>query len=199
MAAAVVHEARDSETFAPVPFDDTRFIFLDGYSDTSSYKSYAATVATHNVGSEIMGDIEDEIEEAPQPQPRDELNSELPLEESSNLDEQQPVDCKIPKNLLLKLKSYIFIQSQKEEEFSLDDLQEQFNDKFEVPSNVELEYELQKLGIVVLKYAQYKMKMTPKPQFLADYARQKSNVKVCKISIGKIFSLHIYCCCFNCW
>ena len=98
MATAVVHETRDSETFASVPFDDTRFIFLDGYSDTSSYKSYAATVATHNVGSEIMGDIEDVIEEAPQP--RDELNSELPLEESSSLDEQQAVDCKIPKNLL---------------------------------------------------------------------------------------------------
>ena len=166
MATAVVHETpRDSE------IDDT---FSDGCSDTSSYKSF-----------------KDVIEEAPQ----DELNSELPLEESSNLDEQQPIDCKIPKNLLLKLKSYIFIQSQKEEEFSLDDLQEEFNDKFEVPSNVELEYELQKLGIVVLKYAQYKMKMTPKPQFLADYARQKSNVKVCKITIGKIFSLHIYCCC----
>ena len=177
MATAFVHEALDSETFAPVPFDNTRFIFLDAYSDTSSYKSYAATVATHNVGSEIMGDIEDVIEE--ETQPRDELNSEQPLEESSNLDEQQAVDCKIPKNLLLKLKSYIFIQSQKEEEFSLDDLQKEFNDKFEVPSNVELEYELQKLGIVVLKYAQYKMKMTPKPQFLADYARQKSNVKVC--------------------
>ena len=98
MATAVVHETRDSETFAPVPFDDTRFIFLDGYSDTSSYKSYAATVATHNVGSEIMDDIEDVIEEAPQP--RDELNFELPMEESSSLDEQQTLDCKISDEVL---------------------------------------------------------------------------------------------------
>ena len=129
MATAVVHETpRDSETFAPGLIDDT---FSDGCSDTSSYKSF-----------------KDVIEEAPQ----DELNSELPLEESSSLDEQQAVDCKIPKDLLLKLKSYIFMLSQKKKEFSLDDLRNEFNDKLEVPSNVELRYELQKLGIVVLTY-----------------------------------------------
>ena len=126
MATAVVHETpRDSETFAPGLIDDT---FSDGCSDTSSYKSFKDVT------------------------PQDELNSELPLEESSSLDEQQAVDCKIPKDLLLKLKSYIFMLSQKKKECSLDDLRNEFNDKLEVPSNVELRYELQKLGIVVLTY-----------------------------------------------
>ena len=122
MATAVVHET---------PRDSETFApgliddtFSDGCSDTSSYKSF-----------------KDVIED-----------SELPLEESSSLDEQQAVDCKIPKDLLLKLKSYIFMLSQKKKEFSLDDLRNEFNDKLEVPSNVELRYELQKLGIVVLTY-----------------------------------------------
>ena len=123
--------------------------------------------------------------------PQDELNSELPLKESSSLDEQQTLDCKIPEEVLLKLKCYIFIHSQKEEGFSLNDLEKEFNVKFGVPSNVDLERELLKLDIIalkydpielqklgiVLKYDQYKTKMTPKPQFLADYARQ--NLSVC--------------------
>ena len=180
MAAALFPKAHVNESFASDPnlMENTRQLFLDSNSDDSSlYRSYAATVSSHNVGSEKLGEI-DEDNTYHHKEREKQSNSVQNLKQSSALAEQNVTDCQIPKNLLLKLKSYIFIQSQKEEEFSIDDLQREFNDKFEAPDGVEIEYELQRLGIVVVKYSHYKMKMIPKPKFISDYAREKLNDKV---------------------
>ena len=171
---ATAAKERFNETLVSDIFDETR-ILLD--SDCSSnYASYAATVSTNNVDSEKLGETDDEIIEK---KSKDQMNFK-PSEELTDSFEEEVANSAIPMPLLRKIKSYIFILSQKEKEFTIFDLKREFNDKLEIADKVDLEHELQKLGIVTLKYCEYLRNshlMIPDSKFLEDYARKKGNSK----------------------
>ena len=122
-----------------------------------------------------FGELDDaDIGEEPQGQ----LNKEL-SKEFKKFDKPTNASCKIPHDLLDKLKTYIFIQGEKENEFSIEDLKIEFSDNFEVPDDVDLEEELAKLGIVKLKYAPgNRLKLVPRPEFLDNFYEEKSNSMV---------------------
>ena len=116
---------------------------LDLGSDVSSnYKDYDT----------IVNDISDSEDFGKPKKPDykklliDQLKEDEFLEESRSFDENNNKNCKLPQDLIRKLKIYIFILSQKKREFLIEDLKTEFNDNFEIPDEVDAEDELWKLG-----------------------------------------------------
>ena len=168
MASALESQSDDSFESAR---SENRHTGLDS-DDSSNFGSLA-----RNVDSDEFGELEGSEPDLGQV-PQEQLKSPS-KEEFRKFDKPNIASCKISPDLLDKLKRYIFIQAQTEDEFSIEDLRIEFSDNFEVPEDVDLEMELAKMGIVKLKYAPgNKLKLVPRPDFIWDFYEEKSTAKV---------------------
>lgn len=148
-------------------------------SATSSYASYSASITSH-------ASCHDSSSTNKEADPTVIKSASLVGEDLSVKDEEcsnlkdEPTSDLIDKDTFDRLKAFVFIFGLDNDTFTLEELQKHFHKKFDNVKGVDVSNELERLGIVSLRYSDDRksLLMVPRSEFMVNYEKRRRGIKV---------------------
>lgn len=141
-------------------------------SVSSSYASYSASISSLAAESCIGDDFNTSVSNK-----KSVVGQEVSID-CSKLKEEA-VSNVIDKDTFDRLQRFVFIYGLKHDAFSLEELQQHFRKKFDI-QGVDVNNELERLGIVSLKYSEdrFTLLLVPRTEFMDNYEKRRLGIKV---------------------